>query len=460
MLFNIVLIFFFVLTHCQEKGFLIVDSVDQKENISLVWYQIPTASNQMSDKQRITNNIHDYKKNKKKLGFMNIGSITNFIEYGLEDKPPKRYLTKLIQRIEECHPYNNHATSIYNLTHGDSLIEFILEKLEKIFSDETVLALDFDQNIEFYQENSVKKVRLKKHDHATIEIQDSLKQEEKESVPPKTNTLFKIKDKNSAEINTVSYDYFFNDISNSFTQSNIEKNIINRKKDINNEVPIFFTTLNAIKNYIYFTIGYDNNNHLKTRKKLFKICETLSKMSPYNTPKYEFKPEDREIIDLLEILEKIHNKSLKEIELEEYHKQIKNAAKPISPVVKDNELEIPATRNPDTNNKELGSDKLTQTNKDQQIENPLKNQSNSINPLQNSNNSEENKIKKEQKNTTVNNTISMTEETEPSDGNKNPSLKKSSIIKYLFGLTVCATSLICLYKLFNPYILKRIYQPS
>ncbi len=464
--FNILLIFFSFLSHCQEKRFLIVDSVDQKEDISLVWYQIRTASNQMSDKQRITNNIHDYKKNKQKLGFINIESITNFIEYGLEDKPPKRYLTTLIQRIQECHPYNNYSKVIYNLTHGDTLIEFILEKLEKIVDNKVILAKDFDENIEFYTDNSIKKVRLKKNDHATIDTQNSLKKEAKESTPPKTNTLFKIKDKDSIKFNIVSYGYFFNDVNNSFTQANIGKNIKNIKKTIENKEPIFFTNFNAIKNYIYFTIGYDNFNHLETRKKLFDICNTLSQTPPYNTKIYQFKPDDREIIDLLDILEKIHNGNLKANELESYCKEITDSAKSSS-ITQDNAIKIPQEKkDPALSNPQQSVDLRQNSNNSHMPINNDHQKNNSKNPtrdntnnLSNSTNPQEIEIQSSRK-VIANNTTSDTKNENLSSNNKNPSLKKSSIIKYLFGLTLCAASLVCLYTFFNPHILQKIYQSS
>lgn len=461
--FNILLIFFSFLSHCQEKGFCIVDVIDPtRQDISYVYYNTKDDINQISfNQQRIKKNIDDYKKNRQKLGFMNIESITNFIEFGLEEKAPKIYLQTIIKRIEECHPYNNYVTSICNLTPGDPLIEFILEKLEKIVDNKVILAKDFDENIEFYTDNSIKKVRLKKNDHATIDTQNSLKKEEKESTPPKTNTLFKIKDKDSIKFNIVSYGYFFNDVDNYFTQANIEKNIKNIKKTIENKEPIFFTNFNAIKNYIYFTIKYDNSNHLETRKKLFDICDTLSKTPPYNTKNYQFKPDDREIIDLLDILEKIHNGNLKANELESYFKKITDSAESSSNT-QDNAIKITQERKDlALNNSQQSVDLFANPNNsdmpindDNQSNNQI-NCYNSINNLKNSDNTQKIKIQSSPQ-VTANNTTSNTKNENLPSNNK----KKSSIIKYLFGLTLCAASLVCLYTFFNPHILKRIYQSS
>lgn len=580
----------------QEKLFCIVDATDlEREDISFV---ACITNNKYDDEKKIKQNISDLITKNKKLGFYSTASIIAFIKLGLPNKPPKVYLKNLIYKIEKCPPYNDNNQYIFNIQPGDTLIEFILEKIEKIFSNITLSAVDFDENIEFYEEDSVKKVRLKKHDHATIEIQNlqtkttitnsSLFQNEKtvhhsddndiylrigidndnecnnmlsfnyfqetntekfktyittieslkkslakksapvffknitaihnfiyyiidsffphdeyeenlDSVKNKLETIiirlskdslyrnqsdqtdldikndddlikyllkniedfifkkidaitvitnlnniktnestnsFKIhytksfftifdefQDQRYDDRRNIIYHYnYIANISNSKTKQKIFDEINTFHNEIKKNKKIFFKNLNAIKNYIHCTIGHDNQNDLNKREMLFEICDALSQRPPYNTQRYQFKPEDSEIIELLEILEKIHNKELKEDEFKSYYERI----------IKKESI------SPKTNNHYNAST------------------DNSKKP----NNYEQMKTKNPEKNTPVSNTISAPENKKSSSENKNPSLKKSSIIKYLFGLTVCAASLIYLYKFFNPYILKRIYQPS
>lgn len=209
---------------------------------------------------------------------------------------------------------------------------------------------------------------------------DMLKKEGKKSTPSQKNSLFKIKNiEKFTPGNTIYYESVFASGYRQiyWVQDETEK-IIQKLKS---GETIFFTNLNAIKNYIYFNIGYTDNHDLNKRQMLFDFCNRLSQRPPYNYAHYIFKPEDREIIDLLEILEKIYNNTLTNDEdLKLDLDKITNQKSDV--IIEENNIQTPQT----------------QINSNQKEEDPL-------NPQ---------KIKKQnsQTNTTLNNTNSGTEKKE------------------------------------------------
>ena len=171
---SLLLIFLSFLSNCQEKLLLIRDPKQKKaEPLTIL---VGTLIEELIDEkskanflERIKKQLNQLKQNHTKIYFDHTDGIINFIRYA-KIEPPKK-LEYMIKKIQKHDPYITREYHINDIEPGDTLIEFILEKLEAMFFekiDNAQLIKDFNNNIIFYEKNFVKKVKLKGNDDDSL----------------------------------------------------------------------------------------------------------------------------------------------------------------------------------------------------------------------------------------------------------------------------------------------------